>query len=146
MNRTIHGTILAVVVLCFCSASLMAQKTIYLASENGFDPFGFTTKLTAALQKSSIGARFKTATTADLERINASKPGDLAVQIVSNELQCSGQKIVILSLIFVELGRDKVNSVQKIYIGASTGYISEHTVDADVDQYRDHIVGSLGGR
>ena len=126
--------------------SLMAQRTIHLSTESGFDPFGFSTKLSAALQKSSIGGRFKTVPSTDLEKINATKPGDLAIQLVSNELTCSGTKMVIVSFIFLELGRDKTNSVQKIYIASSTGYITERTVDTDVDQYRDIIVNALASR
>ncbi len=142
--RSSFGILCLMVV--FATQSISAQRTIHLSTESGFDPFGFTTKLTTALQHSSIGARFKSMPQADLEKINATKQGDLAVQIVSNELLCSGSKTIIISIIFVELGRDKTNSVQKIYIGSSTGYITERSVDTDVEQYRDIIVNALASR
>ncbi len=137
-------TLLFAIILCVSSAS--AQRSILLATDSGFDPFGFTTKLTEALQKSSIGQRFKAVESNELSKINATKVGDLAVQIVSNEIQCSGSKTVIVTLIFLELDRDRVNSVQKIYIGSSTGTISTLTVDTDVEQYRDIIVNALSNR
>ncbi len=137
---------IAMVLLIALSAQLHAQRTIHLATESGFDPFGFSSKLSSALQKSSIGGRFKAVANAELERINATKVGDLAVQVVSTEMQCSGAKTVVVTLIFMELGRDKTNSVQKIYLGSSMGSLSERSIDTDVDQFRDVIVNALASR
>jgi len=140
-------TILMVTVFVVVSVvSAQSQNNIIIYSEPGFNPNGFTTKLIDALKDSKIGGRIKTAEQPSLDKMDASKQGDLVVMLISTDYRCEGKTHYALTLVFMEMGRDKYNSVQKIYLGSTAGILQGSTVDVDVQQYKKLIVESIGDR
>lgn len=126
--------------------SAQSQSSVIIYSEPGFNPNGFTTKLIDALKDSKIGGRIKTAEQPSLDKMDASKQGDLVVMLISTDYRCEGKTHHALTLVFMEMGRDKYNSVQKIYLGSTAGILQGSTVDSDVQQYKKLIVDAISDR
>lgn len=141
-----HMLLLTAVFVVMSVVSTHAQNNVIIYSEPGFNPNGFTTKLVDALKDSRIGGKIKTAEQPSLERLDASKQGDIVVMLISTDYRCEGKTHYALTLVFMEIGRDKYNSVQKIYIGSTAGILQANSVDSDVQQYKKLIVDAIGDR
>ncbi len=142
----VFSLIFSLALFVLTASSAQAQKTIYLYSDANAESIGFVKKLDAALQKSAIATRYRSATIPSLDGINASKVGDLVAQVQFSEMRCEGKTLLAVSLVFFELQRDKVGSVIKVCIGSTTGFIREATLDSDADQYAGIIVSALSTR
>lgn len=129
-------TLLVVAITMFAALSIShAQSSIILYTQPGFNPWGFLTKLTDGL-KNNYGSRFMTKEQPALEHnLESAKVGDMVCQIISTDYRCEGKTHYAVTIIFWEIDRDKYNSVQKVYRGASAGVIREESQDLDVRQY-----------
>ncbi|MBL7997906.1 MAG: hypothetical protein JNL32_04630 [Candidatus Kapabacteria bacterium] len=138
--------LLTAAIALIATVASYSQSNVILYTEPGFDPWGFTSKLTEALKDSPIGSRIKTAKQPELERLDAAKVGDLVVSLIQTDFRCEGKTIYAVTLVFYEIGRDKVNSVQKIFLASTAGVIREVVVDQDVQQYKKMIVDAVNSR
>jgi hypothetical protein len=143
--RNAFLAILLAVITLLSASELRAGGSVVVYTEPGFNPWGFTSKLTESL-RNIYSTRLRSLEQPAVEKPGNTQVGDIVVELISTNFPCAGQTFYAVTIVFYEVGRDRQGSVSKTLIGSTAGVLRESTVETDVQQYKNVIMEALKDR